>query len=231
VAAGDRVLDVATGPSEAVAFALSRGGPTGLVVGVDIAPPMLDTACTRFAGQRFRAAAMDGQALALPDASFDCVICQLGLMFFPDHARGLTEFRRVLRHGRRAAVCVISAPERARVWGIRADTITRDLPHHRDYLHLSFVLADPGRLEGMLHAVGFHDVGVKREKRDGIFECFDEYRRPIEDCVGSLSQAYRALPEATRHAVRQDVRAGLARFDTDRRLAMSVEMLIAAGRA
>ena len=83
VAAGDRVLDVATGPGEAAALALSRVGPTGLVIGVDIAPAMLDTARARFAGQRFRAAAMDGQALALPDASFDCVICQLGLMFFP----------------------------------------------------------------------------------------------------------------------------------------------------
>ena len=152
-------------------------------------------------------------------------------MFFADPARGLTEFRRVLRHGRRAAVCVISSPERAPVWGILADTLTRYLPHHRDYLHLSFVLADPGRLEGMLHAVGFRDVGVKREKRDGIFESFDEYWRPIEDGVGSLPHAYRALPEATRHAVRQDVKAGLARFDTDGRLAMSVEMFIAAGRA
>jgi ubiquinone/menaquinone biosynthesis C-methylase UbiE len=231
VAAGDRVLDVATGPGEAAALALSRVGPTGLVIGVDIAPAMLDTARARFAGQRFRAAAMDGQALALPDASFDCVICQLGLMFFPDPARGLAEFRRVLRRGRCAAVCVISTAERAPVWGILADTLCRYLPHHRDFLHLSFLLADPGRLEGMLHAVGFRDVGVKQERRDGVFESFDEYWRPIENGVGSLPQVYRALPEATRHAVRHEVKTGLARFDTDGRLAMSVEMLVAAGRA
>jgi ubiquinone/menaquinone biosynthesis C-methylase UbiE len=169
--------------------------------------------------------------LAFPDASFDCVVCRLGLMFFPDPARGVTEFRRVLRRGRRAAVCVISTPERAPVWGILADTLSRYLPHHRDDLHLSFVLADSGRLESMLHAVGFRDVVVKHESPDAIFESFDEYWRPIEDGVGSLPQAYRALPEATRHSVRQDVKTGLARFDKDGRLAMSVEMLIAAGRA
>src|SRR5262245_60979760 len=88
--AGDRVLDVATGPGQAAALALSLVGPAGLVIGVDIAPAMLDTACARFTGQRFRAAAMDGQALAFPDASFDSVVCQLGLMFFPDPSRGAT---------------------------------------------------------------------------------------------------------------------------------------------
>jgi ubiquinone/menaquinone biosynthesis C-methylase UbiE len=50
----------------------------------------------------------DGQALPFADATFDAVLCQLGLMFFPDPARGLAEFRRVLRPRRRAAVCVIS---------------------------------------------------------------------------------------------------------------------------
>jgi ubiquinone/menaquinone biosynthesis C-methylase UbiE len=56
---------------------------------------------------------MDGQALAFRDGSFDGVLCQLGLMFFPDPLRGLAEFRRVLRPGRCAAVCVISTADRA----------------------------------------------------------------------------------------------------------------------
>jgi SAM-dependent methyltransferase len=222
---------VATGPGEAAAIALSRVGPTGLVVGVDISPAMLDTACARFTAQRFRAAAMDGQALAFPDASFDCVVCQLGLMFFPDPARGLAEFHRVLRRGRRAAVCVISTPERAPVWGVLAATLSRYLPDHRDQLHLSFALADAGRLKHMLGVPGFRDITVKWEQRDAVFESFDEYWSPIEEGIGSLPQAYRALPDGIRQTVRREVEAGLSRFKTDGRLAMSVEMLIAAGRA
>ena len=37
----------------------------------------------------------DGQALTFPDGSFDAVLCSLGLMFFPDPLRGLSEFHRV----------------------------------------------------------------------------------------------------------------------------------------
>jgi hypothetical protein len=83
----------------------------------------------------------------------------------------------------------------------------------------------------MFGAAGFRDITVKREQRDTVFASFDEYWSPIEAGVGSLPQAYRALPEGTRQAVRKDVEAGLSEFNTGGRLAMTVEMLIAAGRA
>jgi SAM-dependent methyltransferase len=221
ISKGDPVLDVAT----------SAVGNSGLVVGADISSAMLEAACARLLGGPFRPVATDGQALAFPDASFNAVLCQLGLMFFPDPARGLAEFRRVLRPGRCAAVCVISSPDRAPMWGILAETLSRYLPDQIEALHLSFALADAARLERIFDAAGFRDVWVKRETREGIVESFDEYWAPIEAGTGQMPQAYLALPEPSRRAVREEVHARLSHFESNGRLVMSVEMLIGAGRA
>jgi hypothetical protein len=159
------------------------------------------------------------------------VICQLGLMFFPDPARGLEEFRRVLRPRRRAAVCVISTPERAPMWGVLAETLSKYLPDQRELLHLSFALADAGYLQRLLVEAGFGEVSVLRETREGSFASFDDYWAPVEAGAGSLPQAYCALPESSRRAVREETHARLAAFDSAGQLVMKVEMLVGAGRA
>jgi ubiquinone/menaquinone biosynthesis C-methylase UbiE len=204
VAAADRILDVATGPGEAAALALSQVGPAGLVVGADIALAMLNAAKSRLAGARFRPVVADGQALPFADGTFDAVLCQLGLMFFPDPAQGLHEFRRVLRPHRRAAVCVIAAPERAPMLGVLPDILSQYLPDQREVLHLMFSLADAERLERLFALAGFHEINVTRETREHSFASFDDYWAPIEDAPGSLPQAYRALPDASRQAVREE---------------------------
>jgi len=231
VAAADRILDVATGPGEAAALALSQVGPAGLVVGADISLAMLDAAKSRLAGARFRPVVADGQALPFADGTFDAVLCQLGLMFFPDPAQGLHEFRRVLRPHRRAAVCVIAAPERAPMLGVLPDILSQYLPDQREVLHLMFALADAERLERLFALAGFREINVTRETREHRFASFDDYWAPIEDAPGSLTQAYRALPDASRQAVREEVRTRLAPFEVDGRLVMRIEMLIGAGRA
>jgi SAM-dependent methyltransferase len=93
VAPGCRVLDVSTGTGEAALMALPIVGASGFVIGADISPAMLEGARARLNEPLFWPVAADGQALPFSDASFNCVICQLGLQFFPNPALGLAEFR------------------------------------------------------------------------------------------------------------------------------------------
>ena len=231
LATSHRLLDVATGPGEVVPAALPEIGLSGFVVGADISVQMLRAGRMRVPDRRFLSVVADGQELPFADGAFDAVVCQLGLMFFPDPARGLTEFRRVLRPRCRAAVCVISTRERAPMWGVLADILSGYLPDQREVLHLSFALADAGRLERLMATAGFRDISVRRHTRAHSFTSFDEYWIPFEEGAGSLPQAYRALPEPARLAVRSEVRARLAKFESGGRLVLSVEMLIGAGRA
>lgn len=231
VQAGDRVLDVSTGTGEAAVAILAVIGASGYVTGVDIAPAMLESARGRLKNHAFLPVAADGQALAFPDGTFDAVVCQLGLQFFPDPGLGLKEFRRVLRGGGRAGICVISTPDRAPMWGVLAEVLGRLLPEQRPIVQLSFSLADPERIESLLIGAGFQEVRVERHTRESSFDTFDQYWAPIEAGIGSIPQIYLTLPDAARRAVREEVRTRLAQFETGGRLRMCVEMLIASGRA
>src|SRR5260370_26940640 len=92
-------------------MAADAAGPASRVVGADISLPMLRGALAKLGARPVRLAAMDGQALACRDATFDAVISQLGLMFFPDPLAGLSECRRVLRPGGRLAAALVSTPD------------------------------------------------------------------------------------------------------------------------
>lgn len=93
-----RILEIAAGTG-AVTRALSAALPGVAIVATDLNPAMLDQAKGVGTKGKVEWQQADGQALPFPDASFDAVVCQFGVMFFPDRAKGYAEARRVLKPG------------------------------------------------------------------------------------------------------------------------------------
>jgi len=228
---GCRVLDVSTGTGEAAMGIRTAVGSSDPVFGADISVSMLEAARQRLSDPLFCPVAADGESLPFKDESFDAVICQLGLQFFPNPELGVIEFRRVLRQGGHAAACVISTADQAPVWGIFADVLADHLPEQRHVIQLSFSLADPKRLADMFSNAGFHDIRVERRRHEDWFDSFEDYWSPIEAGTGSIPQVYLTLAVSNRGDVREEVRKRLSRFEADGRLVLSVEMLIGSGRA
>lgn len=109
---GHRVLDVAAGNGYQSIAAARRVGPTGHVLATDLAAEQLRyaQAAAREAGiGHLETRVMDAEDLGLPDASFDAVLCQLGVMFLPDLDRGLREMRRVLKPSGWASMVIFAA--------------------------------------------------------------------------------------------------------------------------
>ena len=233
IAQGHRVLDVASGTGEAASMAIPIVGNAGFVVGADISLEMVTSARARLDEPLYWPVNADGQALPFKDGAFDAVVCQLGLQFFPNHAAGLSEFRRVVRAGGTVAVCVNATSDRLPMWGNLADAMDRFLTQQqRNVLAMSWSLADPTRLEGLFSDAGFQDIRVEQIRREGSISSFDDYWAPIEEGVGQIPQAYRALDETDRRSVREEVHARLAQYKSaDGKLTMGVEMLIGSGRA
>ena len=117
---GESVLDVATGPGTVARLAAVRVGAKGRVVATDIAQPMLDIAKAK--GQPSAVAApidylySPAAPLAAPTGTFDAVLCQQGLQFFPDRPSALREMRRVLRPSGRTAIAVWGELERNEIY-------------------------------------------------------------------------------------------------------------------
>lgn len=168
VAAGSRVLDLATGTG-AVARAAAAAGAS--VVGVDIAPGMVEVARRRSpAGVRFEVA--DAAALPFGPAAFDAVTCGFGLSHMPSRHEVLTEARRVLRPGGRLAESS---------WGAEGESpaftsVLRILDRHSEGRLHAFAgildedtWADASRGRQALEAAGFAEVEVHTERLEGTF--------------------------------------------------------------
>jgi SAM-dependent methyltransferase len=165
---GDRVLDVACGTGVLTREAARRAGPTGSVIGLDLSPEMLAVAARVSPALKWQQGSAD--ALPFPDQSFEAVVSQFGLMFFPDPVAGLREMRRVLVPVGRLAVAV---------WGSLADTpayaaeveLVERLAGKAagDALRAPFVLGNPARLAELCAAAEFTDALVTVQPGRGHF--------------------------------------------------------------
>ena len=97
VAPGQHVLDVACGTGVVARRAAELVGPAGRTSGIDLNPAMIEVAREQTSAIDWRVG--DAGDLPYDDGSFDAVVCQSALFFFPDPLRALKEMTRVLRAG------------------------------------------------------------------------------------------------------------------------------------
>src|SRR6266852_8159976 len=124
---GMRILDLACGPGNLSRLLAKRVVPGGELVGVDLAPGMIELA--RSAGiPNARFEVMDIERLEFADATFDAAVCGHGLQFAPDLGRALRETWRVLKSGGGLAASVPVSPVKDSVFGLLDSVIDRWLP-------------------------------------------------------------------------------------------------------
>lgn len=94
-----RVLEIAAGTG-VVTRALASALPESVsIVATDLNEAMLEYAQSIGTSRPVEWRQADAAALPFPDETFDAVICQFGVMFFPDKAKAFAEAHRVLRPG------------------------------------------------------------------------------------------------------------------------------------
>jgi len=92
-----RVLELAAGTGVVTRHLTQVLPPDVSLVATDLSQAMLDQAAATGTVRPVEWCQADAHHLPFPDGSFDVVVCQFGVMFFPDKVRAFAEARRVLR--------------------------------------------------------------------------------------------------------------------------------------
>jgi SAM-dependent methyltransferase len=156
ISTGNKVLDVGCGTGVLAREALRRVGQAGQVVGLDLNEGMLAVAAR--AESKIQWCQGDAASLPFENASFDVVVSQFALMYFPDRMASLSQMWRALAPGGRLAVAVWAPIDRARGYQILVDIAARRCGNEAaDVLAAPFVLGDQAGLAKL-----FVDSGISR---------------------------------------------------------------------
>jgi SAM-dependent methyltransferase len=228
-----RVLDVAAGAGEPAVSAAERVGPNGHVLATDISEGIVELALqvARERGlMQVETRAMDGEKLDLPDASFDAVLCRLGLMYMPHPVRALGEWRRVLKTGGRVAVIVFSTPDR-NPWGALPASIIRrraQLPPPVAGQPGPFSLGSPGVLEDVLRQAGFANPEVRAVSIPHRMASAADYVRVAREAFGAFNAMMAQLSPAERESVWNEVEDAMRSFESPGGFEVPGECLVGA---
>jgi ubiquinone/menaquinone biosynthesis C-methylase UbiE len=159
-----RILETAAGTG-VVTRAVHLAVPQAEIVATDINPAMLEFATNALhsAGVSFHRA--DAQNLPFAEGSFDLVLCQFGVMFFPDKIRANQEARRVLRPNGHYLLVTFNRLDLNPIPKAAEDAVSALFANPFDYMELGpFSYVDPARIKHDLHSAGFTDVDVETIK-------------------------------------------------------------------
>ena len=156
------VLETAAGTG-VVTEALHRALPDAEIIATDLNGPMLEVAAQRVRSARVSFEVADAQELRFADASFDLVVCQFGLMFFPDKVRGNAEALRVLRDGGRYLLVIWDHIERNLATMVAGKAVAELIPGEasRFYERVPFRYHDPARIKRDLELAGFDQIAIE----------------------------------------------------------------------
>jgi SAM-dependent methyltransferase len=176
IASGQRVLDVACGTGVLAREAAQRVAPNGSVVGLDRNEGML--AMARRTAPEVTWETGLAEQLPLPDASFDAVVSQFGLMFFDDRARALREMWRVLKPGGRLAVCVWDALGNSPGYAAMAALLERLFGSRiAGELHAPFALGDHQALRSLFGKAGIPNADISTHPGTARFPSIEAWVR------------------------------------------------------
>jgi ubiquinone/menaquinone biosynthesis C-methylase UbiE len=158
----ERILETACGTG-VVTDLLAQQFPDAEIVATDLNQPMLDVAATRVSSSNVTFRQADALDLPFDDGRFDLVVCQFGVMFYPDKVRGNSEARRVLRDGGHYLLAIWDRIERNRLSHLACQAMQQLFPDNPPQFMTRgpFSYYEPEWIERDLEEAGFATIEIE----------------------------------------------------------------------
>lgn len=155
------ILETAAGTG-IVTEKLAKGVPSATIIATDLNPAMLAIAATRSVLKHVTFQPADAQMLPFDDARFDAVICQFGVMFFPDRIAAAREARRVLKPDGVYLFSTWNGLDANPVSELLSETVAALFPDSPPsfYARVPFGYHDTQRITADLSAAGFSAISI-----------------------------------------------------------------------
>lgn len=215
--AGLHVLDLGSGTGYPALLDAQVVGPSGSVVGMDLAEQMLAAAArkaNRLGLDNVSFKPGDVTSLPFEPNSFDAVTSRFCLMFLPEIPRAAAEIARVLKPGGWVAAAVWSAPEKNPSIGLSMAAIKQviDLPPPDPAAPGIFRLAKPGELAGLFQQAGLADAADQEFLADWTYGSADEYYTSLMEIAAPVQNLMAKLTPAQQQDVKQRILQAASNF-------------------
>jgi ubiquinone/menaquinone biosynthesis C-methylase UbiE len=226
---GERVLDVACGTGVVARRAAQQVGDTGTVAGLDVNPGMLAVARTATPpGMSIAWHEASAAAMPFPDASFDAVLCQMGLQFMPDQRAALREMRRALVPSGRL---ILNVPgPTPQLFTVMGEALARHVGAEvAGFVDQVFSLHDTAAIRDLVRGAGFRDVSVASDTKSLRLPAPAAF---LWQYVAStpLAGAVAQVDDERRRSLERDVVARWQECVEDGALALQVRVVVVTAR-
>jgi len=232
---GMRVLDLGSGTGYPALLGAQTVGPSGGVIGLDLAEQMLAVARRKatalgLANVTFRT----GNVTTLPFEanSFDAVTSRFCLMFLPEIPKAAAEIARVLKPGSWVAAAVWSVPEKNPSIGLSMEAIKSviELPPPDPTAPGIFRLAKPGDLAGLFQQAGLVDVIEQEFLAEWSYVSVDEYYTSLMEIAAPIQNLMTALSAPQIQEVRRLITQAATQYQRGNRITFPLAIRMVAAR-
>jgi enediyne biosynthesis protein CalE5 len=232
---GMRVLDLGSGTGYPALLGAQTVGPSGSVIGIDLAEQMLAVARRKATASGLANVTFcTGDVTALPfeASSFDAVTSRFCLMFLPEIPKAAAEIARVLKPGGWVATAVWSAPEKNPSIGLSMEAIKKvvELPPPDPTAPGIFRLAKPDDLAGMLHQAGLVDVTDQEFLAEWSYASAEEYYTSLLEIAAPIQNLMAKLSAPQVQEVRRLITQAATQYQRGNRITFPLAVRMVAAR-